>query len=420
MEEMHPRRFVGLESARLAFGPAVDRLGALMRLGDPLADAAVAVLAARPDRGQGLVERALAQGIDATPEAPPELVALFAELDHVPAWLDKEALARGGELLLRAGWFGGLALATSLLYGYASPGGNKPLVFSGQLAKLAPRRLIETSRFVEATCAPNSLTRFAPGFAITVKVRLMHAHVRRMILASGRWDVEAWGLPANQHDMGATSLLFSIVAVDSLAKLGFTHDEDEVHRFMQLWRYSGHLMGVHPEVLPASAREARRLAEIIAMTEEPPDDDSRALSRALFATGESPVRATPAEIARAKRMVYLGQGIIRGMLGDALADQLDVPHHTGRFAFPVLRALIGSVERRADALPAPLRAAWRRRAIAAGQAYWSGLTRAAEADSPARTPLDFAPPEALLGLADAVLRPSAPRGATLASVARPR
>ena len=60
----------------------------------------------------------------------------------------------------------GLTLATSLVLGYASPGGNKPLAFSGQLEKRAPQRLLETSRFVEATCLPGGLARFAPGFAI--------------------------------------------------------------------------------------------------------------------------------------------------------------------------------------------------------------------------------------------------------------
>ena len=31
----------------------------------------------------------------------------------------------------------------------------------------------------------------------------MHAQVRRLLLGSGRWDVEAWGLPINQADMAA-------------------------------------------------------------------------------------------------------------------------------------------------------------------------------------------------------------------------
>lgn len=424
MTSMFPRRFVDPDNARRRFGPGVDRLGALMLMGDPLADAVVEAFAGRGrEHGMALVERALAQGIGAVPEAPDALRALFAELDQVPAWVDLDALERGGELLLRAGYFGGLALAASLLYGYASPGGNKPLVFSGQLAKMAPRRLIETSRFVEATCAPNGLRRFEPGFAINVKVRLMHAHVRRMILASGRWDSAEWGLPANQHDMGATSLLFSIVAIESLEKLGFVLDDDEIHLFMQLWRYSGYLMGVHAEVLPTSAREARRLAQIIAATEAGPDDDSRMLSRAMFASGENPQRATPAEARRAQRVVKLGQGVIRGMLGDTLADQLDVPKHALRHAFPVVRGIVRGVEAKVAALPSFARRTYRARAVAVGREYWAGLIRTASADTVARSPLDFAPPDALLGIAATVAGVESRRAPTLAglaSVTRPR
>ena len=44
---MFPTRFVHLEEARRRFGARVDRLGAFLDAGDPLADAAVEVLAGR-------------------------------------------------------------------------------------------------------------------------------------------------------------------------------------------------------------------------------------------------------------------------------------------------------------------------------------------------------------------------------------
>jgi hypothetical protein len=281
-----PSRFLHAAEARARFGSSIDRLSELLHEGDPLADAVVEAFSRLPPgTGRRMLEEALRNGIGSVSGAPDALRALFAEVDHVPAWVDRDAIERGGELLFRAGWFGGLSLGTSLIYGYASPGGNKPLVFSGRLNEQAPRRLMETSRFVEATCLPGGLRRFAEGFAITVKVRVMHAQVRRLLLESGRWSSEDWGLPINQHDMGGTSLLFSAVPIDSLRKLGFEHGEEEIHLFMQLWRYSGYLMGVSPEVLPTSEREARRLMDMIASTEAEPDDDSRRLTRALFAAG---------------------------------------------------------------------------------------------------------------------------------------
>ncbi len=410
-----PRRFVNLPAARARFGPAIDRLGELFWVGDPLADALVddfSLLGA--GQGFAMLERALATGVGTVPEAPESLRALFAELDHIPAWLDKAALERGGELLFRCGWFGGIALATSLLYGYASPAGNKPLVFSGRLEKDAPRRLLETSRFVQATCEPHGLARHAPGFAITVKVRVMHAHVRKMLLRSGRWQADEWGHPANQHDMAATGLLFSAVAIDTLSQFGFVFEPEETHLFMQLWRYSGYLMGVHPEVLPTSLLEAKRLAEMIAATESAPDEDSRRLSRALFASGEDPLRPTDAEKRKAKRVVKAGQGLIRGVLGENLANQLDVPRHGFRHLFPLVRELATRAEQVVAATPPFARARLRARAIQGGRAYWRMLVSAA------KTPLEFGLPEQLLGATRVAAAPQPSRGSTLASVARPR
>ena len=111
------------------------------------------------------------------------------ETARVPAWVDWPTIDHAGDVLHRAGVLGGLVLgAMSLPFGYASPGGNKPLVLSGRLTEQAPRRLSETSRFVQAVCRPRGVRPGADGFKITLKVRLMHAHVRAMLLRSGRWD----------------------------------------------------------------------------------------------------------------------------------------------------------------------------------------------------------------------------------------
>ncbi|HTJ81864.1 MAG TPA: oxygenase MpaB family protein, partial [Polyangiaceae bacterium] len=388
-----PRRFVHTEEATRRFGrAAVDRLGALFGKGDPLADALVlAFEKLPPGSGTRMLEQALRGGIESVSDAPPELRALFAELDHVPYWVDDAAIERGGELLFRAGWFGGLALGASLLYGYGSPGGNKPLVFSGRLEQQTPRRLIETSRFVEATCVPGGLRRFGEGFAATVHVRYMHAKVRRLLLTSGRWSTDDWGLPANQHDMGATSLLFSAVVIDSLEKLGFELEPDEVHLYMQLWRYSGYLMGVDPEILPTSEREARRLMDFIATTEGEPDDDSRKLAHAYFSAGDNPLRATEEEKARARRIVRVHQGITRGVLGAELADQLGVPKHRLRHLYPVVKATVRGMEATRRALPGPAKSALHAAAVRQGRAFWAMLTRGA------LSPITFAPPDALLG-----------------------
>ncbi|HEU4410896.1 MAG TPA: oxygenase MpaB family protein [Polyangiaceae bacterium] len=381
---MIPTRFRNLDRARQLYGDRADRLAGFLFRCDPPADRAVEAMASLPPgRGWALLKRAIASGVESVPEAPEAFRELFRELERVPAWVDRPTLDRGGRLLLRSGLLGGLVLGTaSLVYGYSSPGGNKPLIASGALSHSVGRRLGETSRFVQATCSPGGLDRRGAGFDATVRVRVMHAQVRRLLRASGRWRNDDWGEPINQHDMAATSLLFSLAVIDGLRKLGFRVSQSEVDDYLHLWRYSGHLMGVDPELLPASEGDARRLWGLIELTEGEPDDDSRALTRALLDAPLAQAR-TPDERRQAERIVALSRTFCRALVGDRLADQLAVPRSQLRHVLPALRLAVGRFERARLASPA-----LDRRAFEAGQRYWAR----AVAINLGRSPAEFAPP----------------------------
>jgi len=384
---MIPSRFINLDDARTRFGDRVDRLCPYFSRVDPAADAVAQAFAALPPgRGFAMLGEALARGIDAVPDAPAPLRALFAEVDRVPPWVDWRALDRGGELLMRAGPLGGMVLgAVSIVLGYASPGGNKPLVFSGRLREQAARRLNETSRFVQAVCRPGGMRRGGDGLHITVKVRLMHAEVRRMILRSGRWDEARWGAPINQHDMSATTLLFSLAVVDGLRRLGLEIDAEEAEQYMQLWRYVGWVIGCDHDLTPASYFQATQLAELIRATQGDPDDDARALTAALFDSPLSVAR-TPAQIRRAKLEREIGRGVTRGLLGDEMADALAVPRTPAVRLVQVLRGINAAAEPLRRRVPAV-----HHRAILAGQRYWDRVVAIGLAGATA----EFRPPERL-------------------------
>lgn len=365
-----PSRYTNLAEARRRFGARVDRLAPWLDRVDPLADAVVEDIE-RLGQGRGwrTLERALSHGIssvDSGPDRAPESFrALFAELDDVPAWVDDATLDRGGALLMRVGVLGGICLgAKSLVHGYASPGGNKPLVFSGRLMDKAARRLNETSRFVQAVCRPGGMRRFADGFQITVKVRLMHAQVRRMLLRSNRWNATAWGAPINQHDMAGTTLLFSASVLEGLRAFGVKMTREESESFIALWRYVGRVIGVDHRVLPMSEQDAFQLAELIDCTMGEPDDDSRALVKALF---EYPLEMakTDAQRAIAEKQVAFGYGVGRGLVGDTLADKLGIPKTAWRFSLPMVRRIVITAEN------VRIRSGWAdRTAYVTGVRYW--------------------------------------------------
>ncbi len=359
-----PTRYANVEAARRRFGDRVDRLGRHLWDSDDVADRVIDAMA-EMDKGEGwrLFNRAL-RG-DAIPEAPLAMRELIEQAAHVPAWVDWTTTDRGGALLMRAGALGGAVLgARSLVLGYASPGGNKPLVFSGRLKEQAARRLNETARFVQAVCRPAGMRPFSEGWQITLKVRLIHAQVRKMILASGRWRADAWGLPANQHDLAGTTLLFSVSIIDGLRKLGMRISTDEAESYTHLWRWVGRTIGVHEDVLPASELEAMRLADLIEITMGDPDQDSRDLTRALFDSAFEGCN-TKEKIREAERHVMFGQVICRELIGDQLADKLDVPRQPIRYAMPMMRRLVSTVERVTRAVPFGERSA-----VAVGTHYW--------------------------------------------------
>jgi hypothetical protein len=361
---MLPTRFSHLPEARARFGDRVDRLGAFLGRVDPLADEVVAAIGGTPG-GWRLFEEAARQGVERVAGAPRSFHALFEQAEHVPVWVDWATVDRGGEVLLRAGPLGGIVLALkSLVLGYTSPAGNKPLVFSGRLQEQAPRRLNETARFVQATIAPRSMHPRGDGWQITLKVRLIHAQVRRMILESGRWDAAAWGAPINQHDQAATLLLFSTIVLEGLRQLGMRIPTAEAEAYIHLWRWSGWVMGVDPELLPATEAEGIRLREVIGATMGEPDDDSRTLTHALL---DAPLRrgTTPGENANAARAVRFNAGLCRALLGEDMADKLAVPSTPWRYTIPFVRRLVSSVEMVRRRVPYG-----DARAVRAGTRYW--------------------------------------------------
>ncbi|MCY1056315.1 oxygenase MpaB family protein [Nannocystis sp. SCPEA4] len=355
-----PARVHNLPAARAQYGDLIGRLLPAFERTDPLADAAAAWLSTCPE-GHTVFAAALRDPAG----APEPVAALLESVAGLPAWARPARLERAAHLFSRAGVVGGFVLGLrSLVLGYAAPAGNKPLAFSGRLREAAPRRLAETARFVTAVCEPGGLLPGGEGRAIALHVRLMHAQVRRLLLANGRWDRAAWAVPINQHDMLATSLLFSHVYLDGLRLFGLQVDADEADDYVHLWRLASWLLGVDAELVPDREPDARRLAECIFLTQGPPDADSRALTAALL---QAPLQAarTPAERRVAAVRVRLSSSICRHLVGNGLGDALGVPAERHPFSVPLLASLLGGLDRLRAAVP-PIDAS----AVALGRRYW--------------------------------------------------
>lgn len=315
--------------------PASDPRVAVLRdallESDPLADAASAWL--RENRGgRAFFDRAVDDGSSAYGALPEPLRALFRNVDPVPLWADPDKLRLGSETMLRAWPAGSWSLAGfALAGGYLAGATVKPLVMTGALSRMAYRRLAETTKFVLDVASSPGFSRFSEGFKTTVRVRVMHAHVRAGLLASGQWKTKEWGHPINQQDMLATILQFSVAYAYGVRALGIVLSQRERDALMHLWRYVGFVMGVRQELMPATFAEAAGVYRLVALTQAGPDEDSRALTRALLHVPLERRQGSREERRGEIEARFLG-GYIRYVLGDEAGDQLGVPDTPWKYA----------------------------------------------------------------------------------------
>ena len=284
-EGVLPSRYCNRREARASFGDEADRYAGFYLEGDPIADRLVAWLENAGEPAKSQLERALAGGIRSVEDAPLELREFFERAERLPTWVDFEQIERGALAYQRFGILGMIVLsAWALINGYHSSAAVKPLAFTGQLNHNTQRRLAETARFVSEATQVDGLRRGRPGYEISLRVSIIHAHVRRACSRSGRWQTEVWGVPINQADMFGTLLEFSLLMMDGAQRLGFALTPEERKAVLALWRYCGHLSGVDPWLLDHLGSEAatRRLAELLRLIQPGPDQDSRALTEQLL------------------------------------------------------------------------------------------------------------------------------------------
>lgn len=312
---------------------------------DPLADAVVGDPAG-PVAGRA-VRTMMEHGVAAVTDPPPTVRALIDQVTAEPAWLERDRLDRASDVLVRYSAQWGLVLgAASLLAGADNWIAAKPLLLTGRYGTQPAVRSIEVGEWLSRVVLPGGMAVDGPGFQHTVRVRMIHAHVRRHITRNAEWDEAAWGVPVPQPYMAFTLAEFGHISLAAMAKLGVRLRPDELDDIYHLWRYVGHVIGVDPALNPVDEADHVRIEELYRLTSPGPDQYSRDFVRALTEDYLAPQLATmlpgPAgwREETAKRLMY---AMSRVFLGDAAADGLGIPDgptkHLVRAARPALTAL---------------------------------------------------------------------------------
>ncbi len=254
----------------LGFDPApsdevVETLAAQYFDADPLAEAFVeeVYFGRGAAEGRKLLDRAIAEGVAAIPDAPASLRALFDDIDRDPPWLDRELAELGARVFRRYGSAIFRFAGAVTLEAYAENSVAKPLILTGAYAGDSTKhRFLETVAFWIAVTEPGGLALGAPGRGSALRVRIMHVFVRKRLLAHPEWNLAEWGMPISQGDALLTLMGGSFAPGIAMQAMGYRPSLREIEAMMHFWRHVGHMMGVRPRWYPSSMREAFQLAYV--------------------------------------------------------------------------------------------------------------------------------------------------------------
>ena len=289
-----------------------------------------------------LIDTILRNGINTVSDVPESIKKLFAQVEQIPSWLEKEKIEEGSRFCRRTGIMGFIVLRDyCLMGGYESAAINKPLIFTGALKKGGAKRIAETVDFWVNITGENALNKFEIGFKSAIKVRLMHAFARVSILKESTWKNESWGIPINTWDMIATNLGFSLVFMNGLKNIGFTISKKEAEGVLHFWKYIGYLLGIPPDYLPDTEEQAIRELYKWTITQPPADNDTKSLALALM--NEPMLSAFPKRTWQKKLLVEIHLSYNHFFLGQRSCEAMGLPNSKLNY-YPYLALLINRID----------------------------------------------------------------------------
>jgi hypothetical protein len=312
---------------------------------DPLADATIARILGphmAPDhtmqlRTIGIVNREMVQwennGRLATWRASPAVPPAVADALHdfvaaagvLPDWAAPAQLARAEHVFMDIGIMSCTTLfCASLPECYVVTDLAAVLHAAGQLDAHCEYRIRATAAMIFPVLMHGGLTTAAGGgIAQTIKVRLIHATIRYLILhgavdsavlpsvpasapatapgvepsmqqqllAHG-WNTARDGLPCNQEELAYTLLTFGYVYLRALRKLGIGLPAADEQAYLHAWNVVGHVLGIERSLMPASMADAAVLfADLQERGRQHPytPDPRPALANALMRTMQNDI-----------------------------------------------------------------------------------------------------------------------------------
>lgn len=237
-----------------------DRVRELMEtatmLGDVVADPYAALMSTYSVTELiDMLKTACRQGIEAVPDAPPELVAFIAAMEATPDWINLDLIEEGARTArVSAALIAHFITRGAFIATFTNTYAALPMGLTGALSgRRAARRVNETASFFAVTTLPGALQRYGPGFEAAAMVRLMHSMVRYNALKkSDKWDVDVYGVPVPQVDQMPAGMIGQYLTSRRVLLQGRDEFNDEERALVEFGRYRCFLLGLPEELLPTT------------------------------------------------------------------------------------------------------------------------------------------------------------------------
>lgn len=300
-------------------------------LGDPEADAVIEELSSYSREEAGRFLNIALSGEGELRAVPPVLRSFTELMATPPDWFDPEASLPGCRFFYRHSYAFMATLCTATLIEGFTTGIAKSFMYTGRLLEgnQAVRRLKQNNRHQMEIFLPGGLAPYCAGWALSLRIRLVHAQVRRLLNNEDGWESDTWGSPIHAAHLALAKSVFSArMLVHAERLIGRRIDDEERTSFMHIWHYVGYLMGFPQALAYESEEENLELFRIGLMCEPIPDMESVVMANTLI--NAAPV-VLGLDAGQAKKLVSRMYRISRALVGDELANQLNFPrlHHRG-------------------------------------------------------------------------------------------
>lgn len=246
------------------------------------------------------VEHWTPAGPDMEPQVAQPLEDYLRTARELPQWACRDKIAQAEEIFFDYGVLScTLLFCASLPECYVVPDLAEVLHVTGQLEQRTEYRIRSTAAMIFPVMMKGGLTDpDGGGVAQVLKVRLIHATIRHLILRGSPeqamfalagqekvagagvvppltalrgstdmhqalyahgWKLGEDGLPCNQEELAYTLLTFGYVFLRGLRTLGLGLGREKEQAYIHAWNVVGHLVGVQRELMADTMEDAEKL-----------------------------------------------------------------------------------------------------------------------------------------------------------------